>query len=122
MLFKWNDFKTNANRSQSIPKRMIPLKPSIKVFFSCYCTPLRRAKEHNPKISMKQVKEFLEHDPLHQDFQNPKASKQEPQIYGRIGHYQTDLTFLTRYKKHNDDHHILLVVINVDTKYCYVEA
>ena len=32
---------------------------------------LRRAKEHNPKITLKQVKEFLSCNTIHQVFQKP---------------------------------------------------
>ena len=78
---------------------------------------LRRAKESNPKITLKQVKEFLSLNPIHQVFQKPTLQKQTPRIHGKIGHYQADLTFLTRYKKQNSNYHILLNVINVNTKY-----
>ena len=83
---------------------------------------LRRAKEHNPKITLKQVKEFLLHNPIHQVFQKPTPQKQTPRIHGKVGHYQTDLRFLTRYKKQNSNYHILLNVINVNTKYAYSVA
>ena len=83
---------------------------------------LRRAKEHNPKITLKQVKEFLLHNPIHQVFQKPSAQKQTPRIHGKVGHYQADLTFLTRYKKQNSNYHTLLNVINVNTKYAYSVA
>jgi hypothetical protein len=83
---------------------------------------LRRAKQHNPKITLKQVKEFLAQNPIHQVFQKPVRSNQIPRIHGKIGHYQADLTFLTRYKKQNSNYHILLNVINVNTKYAYIEA
>jgi hypothetical protein len=83
---------------------------------------LRRAKELNPKITIKQVKEFLAQNPINQIFQKPKNSKSTPKIHGKIGHYQADLTFLTRYQRQNSNYHILLVVINVNTKYAYVAA
>ena len=71
---------------------------------------------------MKQVKEFLAQNPISQVFQKPTNSKSTPKIHGKVGHYQADLTFLTRYRKQNSNYHILLVVINVNTKYAYVEA
>ena len=71
---------------------------------------------------MKHVKEFLHNNPINQVFQKPTKSKLLPRIHGKIGHYQADLTFLTRYKKQNNNFHILLVVINVNTKYAYVVA
>eukprot|EP00835_Amoeboradix_gromovi_P002672 NODE_156_length_16689_cov_0.273960.p5 type:complete len:344 gc:universal NODE_156_length_16689_cov_0.273960:13130-12099(-) len=83
---------------------------------------LRRAKEQNPKITMKQVKEFLAQSPISQVFQKPKNSKSTPKIHGKVGHYQADLTFLTRYQRQNSNYHILLVVINDNTKYAYVAA
>ena len=83
---------------------------------------LRRAKEQNPKITMKQVKEFLAQNPINQVFQKPKNSKSVPKIHGKVGHYQADLTFLTRYQRQNSNYHILLVVINVNTKFAYVAA
>ena len=53
-------------------------------------------------------------------FQKPKNSKSVPKIHGKVGQYQADLTFLTRYQRQNSNYHILLVVINVNTKYVYV--
>ena len=58
---------------------------------------------------------------MHQVFQKPKFTNIVPRIHGKV-HYQPDLTFLTRYKKQNSNYHILLNVINVNTKYVYVEA
>ena len=55
-------------------------------------------------------------------FQKPTQQHHTPRIHGKIGHYQADLTFLTRYKKQNSNYHILLNVINVNTKYVYAEA
>ena len=81
---------------------------------------LRRAKQTNPKITLKVVKEFLKQNSIHQVFQKPTPIKQTPRIHGKVGHYQADLTFLTRYKKQNSNYHILLNVINVNTKYAYV--
>jgi IS30 family transposase len=83
---------------------------------------LRRAKLSNSKITLKQVKDFLSSNPVHQVFQKPIRSNQIPRIHGKIGHYQADLTFLTRYKKQNSNYHILLNVINVNTEFAYVEV
>ena len=81
---------------------------------------LRRAKQYNPKITLNKVKEFLVNNPIHQVFQKPTLTKIIPRIHGKVGYYQADLTFLTRYKKQNNNYHILLNVINVNTKYAYV--
>ncbi len=83
---------------------------------------LRRSKLINPNITMKQVKAFLNDNPINQVFQKPSKSNVMPRIHRNIGHYQADLTFLTRYKRQNNNYHILLAVINVNTKYAYVEA
>jgi hypothetical protein len=80
---------------------------------------LRRAKKTDKRITMKQVKDFLKKNAIHQVFPKPKQTKTEPKIHGKIGHYQADLTFLTRYKKYNSNYHILLNVINVNTKFAY---
>jgi IS30 family transposase len=55
-------------------------------------------------------------------FQKPKKAKTEPKIHGKIGHYQADLTFLTRYKKRNSNYHLLLNVINEHTKFAHSVA
>ena len=81
----------------------------------------RRAKQYNPKITQKQVKEFLENNSIYQVFQKPTRTKSVPRIHGKVGHYQADLTFLTRYKKQNN-YHILLTIVNVNTKFAYIAA
>ena len=83
---------------------------------------LRRAKQYNPKITLAQVKVFLSHNSIHQVFQKPINTNITPKIHGKVGHYQADLTFLTRYKAQNSNYHILLNVINVNTKYAYTVA
>lgn len=69
---------------------------------------LRRAKQYNPKIALAQMKEFLKDNSIHQVFQKPTKVNSAPRIHGKIGHYQADLTFLTRYKSQNTNYHILL--------------
>ncbi len=78
----------------------------------------KRAKQYNPDITLKQVKDFLSHNAVHQVFQKPSSPRKSPRIHGKVGHYQADLKFLTRYKKHNNNFHILLNV----TKFVYSEA
>jgi transposase InsO family protein len=68
---------------------------------------------------MKKVKDFLSQNPINQVFQKPKNTKLTPKIHGKLGHNQADLTFLTRYQRQI---YILLVVINVNTKFAYVAA
>ncbi len=81
----------------------------------------RRAHCIDPNITRKMVKEYLKANEVHQLFSKPKKQAKHPKIHGKIGHYQADLTFLTKYKKQNSNYHILLNVINVNTKYAYVE-
>jgi hypothetical protein len=68
------------------------------------------------------VKEFLAQNPINQVFQKPKNANLTPKIHGKLGQYQADLTFLTRYQRKNSNYDILLVVINVNTKYANVAA
>jgi hypothetical protein len=58
----------------------------------------RRAKRSSHKITKKPVNEFLSQNPITQVFQKPKNAKLTPKIHGKVGHYQADLTFLTRYQ------------------------
>ena len=41
-------------------------------------------------------------------------------IIGPPGSYQADLTFYTQYKKSNTNFHILLTVIDINTRYAYI--
>jgi Integrase core domain len=81
-----------------------------------------RSRVYDPNITRKEVKQFLKENEIHQLFRKPQKVPQKPKIHGKIGHYQADLTFLTKYKKQNLNYHILLNVINVNTRYAYVEA
>ena len=81
----------------------------------------RRAQCIDPNITRKMVKNYLKENEVHQLFTKPQKQPKNPKIHGKIGHYQADLTFLTKYKKQNLNYHILLNVINVNTKYAYVE-
>lgn len=83
---------------------------------------LRRTKVYDPSITRKMVKQFLKENEVHQLFRKPQKGKGNPKIHGKIGHYQADLTYLTKYKKQNSNYHILLNVINVNTRYAYAEA
>ena len=82
----------------------------------------RRAKVHDPNMTRKPVKQFLKHNEVHQLFRKPQNEKRNPKIHGKIGHYQGDLTFLTKYKKQNSNFHILLNLVNVNTRYAYTEV
>ena len=82
----------------------------------------RRARVYDPTITRKRVKQYLERNEIHQVFRKPRIKKGIPKIHGKIGHYQADLTFLTKYKKQNSNYHILLNLVNVNTKYAYAEA
>ena len=45
---------------------------------------LRRAKELNPKITLKQVKEFLALNPIHQVFQKPALENKVHEFMVRL--------------------------------------
>ena len=81
-----------------------------------------RARVYDPEIKRKEVKQYLKENEIHQLFRKAQKVPQTPKIHGKIGHYQADLTFLTKYKKQNSNYHILLNVININTRYAYVEA
>lgn len=68
------------------------------------------------------MKDYLKHNAIHEVFQKPQTKLTHPKIHGKLGHYQADLTFLTNIKKQNSNFHILLNVINVNTKYAYSVA
>ena len=74
------------------------------------------------KYIRKMVKKYLKENEVHQLFSKPQKVPRNPKIHGKIGHYQADLTFLTKYRKQNSNFHVLLNIINVNTKYVYVEA
>ena len=82
----------------------------------------RRAKTYDRNITRKKIKQYLKENEIHQVFQKPQKKRGTPKLHGKIGHYQADLTFLTKYKKQNSNFHILLNVVNINTKYAYVEA
>ena len=70
---------------------------------------LASSKEANEEVqviappNVSSIKEFLAQNPISQVFQKPKKSV--PKIHGKVGHYQADLTFLTRYQKQNTQRH-----------------
>ena len=81
-----------------------------------------RARVYDPDITRKEVKQYLKENEIHQLFRKPQKVPQNPKLHGKIGHYQAVLTFLTKYKKQNSNYHILLNVININTRYVYSEA
>lgn len=78
-----------------------------------------KLKENGHKITMKQVKEFLSNSTTEQVHTRKRAPKEEAKIYGIKGQYQLDLTFLSQYKRQNRGYHIILVAVEINTRYAY---
>jgi hypothetical protein len=81
-----------------------------------------KVKQENPKITLKQVKEYLKNSPTQQLHTQKKKPITEAKIYGAIGQYQLDLTFYNQYKKQNSNYHIILVAVEINTRYAYTIA
>lgn len=79
----------------------------------------QKIKEQHPEITLKQVKEYLANSSTEQLHTQKRKPKEEAKIYGLIGQYQLDLTFLSQYKKQNKGYHIILVAVEINTRYAY---
>lgn len=79
---------------------------------------LRTAKRTNPNIRLKQVQDFLKRQRVNEDFKKFTAPKTYPPLYGSIGHYQMDLTFLPNYTRANQAIGVL-VLIGINSKKAY---
>ena len=79
-------------------------------------------KVKDQDISRNEVIKFVKQQATHQLHTRSKPKRLQAPIFGKVGTYQSDLTFLTQYKKQNKGFHILLVCVEVNTKKAYVEA
>ena len=75
----------------------------------------------NKKIPLNKVKLILK------NIENIQTNKKDNSyknkfipIVNQPGTYQCDLTFYTQYQKFNNGYHILLTIININSKYAYV--
>lgn len=81
-----------------------------------------KAKAIDSKITRKLVKEFIENNTTEQLHKRKIESLSGFPIVGAVGHYQVDLTFLSQYKGQNRGYHIILVCVEVNSKYAYTRA
>ena len=81
-----------------------------------------KIKEQYPKITYNQVKDYLETSSTAQLHTKKQRPKEEANIYGQVGQYQLDLTFLSQYKRQNSNFHIILVAVEINTRYAYAIA
>ena len=78
-----------------------------------------KAKAINPKITIKDVKEFFKRNEVAQVHTIKKTETVDSPIFGIIGHYQADLTFYPKYKRQNKGYHIILTAIEVNSRRGY---
>ena len=81
-----------------------------------------KAKAMDSKITRKLVKEFVENNTTEQLHKRINKKSSGFPIVGKVGHYQVDLTFLDQYKSQNKGYHIILVCVEVNSKYAYARA
>lgn len=83
----------------------------------------KKAKELDPKITHKIVKEFIKRQATAQI--NKEVKKSRKTIYnpitGPIGHYQLDLTDFPKYSNKNNGYRYILCMVEVNTKKAYVK-
>ena len=81
----------------------------------------KKAKEVHPKITMKIVKEWLSNQQSSQMNNKPVKKNKFKPIYAEQPYsFQIDLTFSPRYKNQNSEYYILLIAININTRFGYV--
>ena len=80
-----------------------------------------RAKEHFPDLQIADVKDFVEKQAVYQVAHKPKRKKHMsiPIVSHTENSFQGDLMFLTQYKKHNSGYHIILVLVDVSSRYLF---
>ena len=85
-------------------------------------TLFKKAKEINNNIKRDEVKEWLKRQATNQmNYSTVKIKKQLP-IYSEVPNsYQIDLTFLTKYKKQNNNYYVLFTAIGINTRYAYID-
>jgi hypothetical protein len=79
-----------------------------------------KAKARNNKITIKDVKEWLQKQAVKQQTHIEVKKKEFLPIYSEVPNsYQIDLTFFPKYKKQNKGFYILFTAININTRYVY---
>ena len=74
------------------------------------------------KFSRKEVDEYVKKQELSQMFKPYRKPHRYLPIYGKPNSYQMDLAFLPKFKRQNKGHWVLMVVININTRYLVVIA
>ena len=72
------------------------------------------------KIKLKDIKLILQNIDVKQIKTNKINKKNYIPIVSEPKSFQCDLTFYTQYAKNNNGYHILLTIINMNSKYAYV--
>jgi hypothetical protein len=80
-----------------------------------------KAKKIDPTIERKDVLEFLKNQSVHQITTKAvnKPQKYLPVFSNTINNYQIDLMFLSSYTNQNYGYHIILVCIDISTRYLF---
>lgn len=79
----------------------------------------KNAKEQEPKITLKIVKEFVKKqatEQINKEVNKQNISKKNIPILGPVGHYQCDITDYPKYYKQNDGHRYILTFIEINSK------
>jgi hypothetical protein len=66
-----------------------------------------KAKLQDPTITYAKVRDFIKSNETAQVHSRVQKKKNHIPIFGRIGHYQADLTFYDQFTKQNRGYHIL---------------
>jgi hypothetical protein len=81
---------------------------------------LRKAKLINAKITLNDVKTFLQSQKSYQRTYQPIKKKTYAPIYSETPNsFQIDLTFIPQYKIQNKGIYVLFTAININTRYAY---
>lgn len=104
--------RPNARFSEKFYDPKIGLTGANKFF--------KKLKETDPSIKREEVNQFIKNQELTQVYAKPNIPKKSAfKILGRMGHFQSDLTFYEQYKRQNGGYSIILVMIEVNTKRAY---
>ena len=95
-----------------------------KKYIYSYNELYKRAKEINPLIKTKFIKEWhSKQQAIQQTTKKIKSKKDFLPIYSETPHaYQLDLTFFPKYKKQNKGFEVLFTAININTRFAFAYA
>ena len=91
-----------------------------KLYYDSPGFPNARELSKLADVSVSDAQKFINKQQVSQLHKGATKKKFYPIFTSDDGGYQADLAFFTSYKKFNSGYHILLVVINVNTKELYV--